>query len=153
MIAEVATWQQEQQQQERRRAARQKTLEAIWDDVAKRHREDLSALYQASPAPASAPVAASPPEPEPRAAAEASRRFVVPNVIEGQAPVVRKPWPTFADVLRTYLARPRLLLLDLTSCTFRSIPTDIIEQLECRSKPGRLSRPLCRSRLFTIFPR
>jgi hypothetical protein len=30
------------------------------------------------------------------------RRFVVPNMIDREAPVVRKPWPTFADVLRTY---------------------------------------------------
>ena len=102
MIVEAATWRQQQQPQERRRsAARQKTLAALWADVAERQREDLRASYQGSPAAASAPVAASAPEPEPHAAAEARRRFVVPNVIDGQAPVVRKPWPTFADALRT----------------------------------------------------
>ena len=102
MIAEAATRRQEQQEQERRRAVREKTLEALWDDVAKRQREDLRALYPAPSAPASAPVAAAPAEPTPGTAAEASRRFVVPNVIDGEAPVVRKPGPTFADVLRTY---------------------------------------------------
>ena len=95
---------QQQQPQERRRSAcRRRSRLARWADVAERHqREDLRASYQGSPAAASAPVAASAPEPEPHAAAEARRRFVVPNVIDGQAPVVCKPWPTFADALRTY---------------------------------------------------
>ena len=83
-------------------AARQKTIEAFWEDVAKRQREALNALPQASDAPAPAPVAASPPEPEPRAATDTPRQFVFPNAIAGKAPVVRKPGPTFADVLRTF---------------------------------------------------
>ncbi len=103
MIAQASSAQEQQRLHERRRSAtRQKTVGAMWDDVAKRQREALISLHPASRAPASAPVAATPPEPGSRAAVASPRQFVFPNVIDGEAPVVRKPGPTFADVLRTY---------------------------------------------------
>ena len=56
----------------------------------------MDALSGASSVPVPVPV------PAPPAAADSPRRLVVPNVIAGEAPVVRKPGPTFADVLRTF---------------------------------------------------
>ncbi len=78
-----------------RSAAQQQTIEAFWKRVEERQREAMDALSGASSVPVPVPV------PEPPAAADSPRRFVVPNVIAGEAPVVRKPGPTFADVLRT----------------------------------------------------
>ncbi len=79
-----------------RSAAPQQTLEAFWKRVEERQREAMDALWGASSVPVPVPV------PEPPAAADSPRRLVVPNVIAGEAPVVRKPGPTFADALRTF---------------------------------------------------
>ncbi len=105
MIAEASSAQEQRRLHERRRvAARQKTVEAMWDDVVKRQREALISLPPASRGPASAAVASPDllPAPGPRAVVDSPRVFVVRNVIDGEAPVVRKPGPTFADVLRTF---------------------------------------------------
>ena len=88
MIAEASTWGQQRRLHDRRRSAtRLKTNEALRDELAVRDRLALDSSLQASVAPAPAPPA---------------RVLVVPSVTAGEAPVVRKAWPTFADVLRTF---------------------------------------------------
>ncbi len=76
--------------------AEQQTLEAFWERISEHQREAMAAQSAVSWAPVSVPA------PAPPAAADASRQCVFPNVSAGEAPVVRKPGTTFADVLRTY---------------------------------------------------
>ncbi len=68
----------------------------------------MDALSGASSVPVPVPV------PEPPAATDSPRQFVFPNVIAGEAPVVRKPGPTFADVLRT-LTDPTVCAMERSS--------------------------------------
>lgn len=92
-----------------RSAAQQQTIEAFWKRVEERQREAMDALWGASSVPVPVPV------PEPPAAADSPRRLVVPNVIAGETPVVRKAGPTFADVLRTFdLDYRRIYAAELT---------------------------------------
>ena len=75
--------------------AQQQTLDAFWEHIRERGREAMEAQSKLSCAPAAVPAPAPPPTSE-------TPHFVVPNVIAGEAPVVGKPGPTFADVLRTF---------------------------------------------------
>ena len=106
MIAEASTTREQRQQRERRRsAARQKTYEALRDEMVARRRLPTDGSRKAPVAPPpSAPAAPAPP-----------RVLVVPNAIAGKPPVVRKAEFTFADVLRTFDAPYRSLhAADLT---------------------------------------
>ena len=93
MIAEATT----RQQERRRDAARQKTVEEIWEEVARRRRAPMG-----SPQTPSAPLSVPDPVPAPPPPPPAARVLVVPSARVENAALVRKPWPTFADVLRKY---------------------------------------------------
>ncbi len=83
---------------EQQHSAAEQSLEAFWERLKERQREAMDAWF-ATPtdsAPAADPALVPP------VVVGQPGRYVVPNAIAGKAPVVRKPGPTFADVLRTY---------------------------------------------------